>query len=76
VPVGDYFAGAVVPRFLFFKMRQVERDMDRLIKIRIRLLVILRQIVQFLQQRFAFAFEAIVDPRQTNRIIFLFSFSR
>ena len=43
--------------------------MDRFIKIRIRLLVILRQVIQFFQQRFAFAFQAIVNPRQTNRII-------
>ncbi len=59
-----------------FQMRQVYRDMDRFIKIWIRLLVILRQIVQFFQRRLAFAFQAIVNPRQTNRIIFFVLFSR
>ncbi|KTG55163.1 hypothetical protein K28_22820, partial [Klebsiella pneumoniae] len=48
VPVSNLFAGRRFHRRArFFQMRQVYRDMDRFIKIWIRLLVILRQIVQF-----------------------------
>ena len=75
MPVSNLFAGRRFHRRArFFQMRQVYRDMDRFIKIRIRLLVILRQIVQFFQRRLAFAFQAIVNPRQTNRIIFFVLF--
>ena len=48
--------------------------MYRLVQVRIRLLVIFWQIVQFLEQRFTFTFEAIVDTRQTRCVILIVLF--
>jgi hypothetical protein len=74
VPVGSYFAGAGCTAGFSFLIRQVESDMHRLVQIRIRLLVIFWQIVQFLEQRLTFTFEAIVDTRQTGCIVFVVLF--
>ena len=75
VPVGRlFFRSGLYGRFLFFLIRQVERDMHRLVEIRIRLLVIFWQIVQFLEQRFTFTLEAIVDTRQAGCIVFVVLF--
>ena len=41
-----------------------------------RLLVVLRQIVQFLQRRFTFALQTIVNPCGQSRIVFFVLFSR